>query len=180
MSKKKSIDESTTFSFSDSFDDFQEEKKVVESEVKKEKIPFKKTSIGKILFAIKVSKNENLLDDDIIKKDFDSYMVLQWLSMNTDNCELLTYIDSFYSKLTKEQLFKLLVNIIPPRGDTYDLYIKHKKEKNEHVENIAKFYEVGTIEARQYVDVMGMEWSESITAKYSNGITRSRKKGKKK
>jgi len=177
MAKKKS-DEVTYHSFADSFSDFKEEKKVQEVEEKKAKVSFNDSPMGKILHAIKVTKNENLLDDDDLKKEFNPYMVIQWLSMNMDNCELLTFIDSFYSKLNKEQLFKLLVAIIPARGKTFDPYISAKKKKDEHVEDIARFYEIGTMEARQYIDVMGLEWAESISAKYSNGISKG--KGKRK
>ena len=174
MSKNKSI--LPTYSFADSFKDFKKEKVVVEPKSKK---GFTDSSLGKILHAIKVSKNKDLLQDQEIKKDFNAFLIIKWLSMNEEYCELLNYVNGFFDKLDKESLFKLLVDLIP-KGKTFDKFIKPDNSVSDFVIDIATYYNVGYKEARTYIDVMGVEWAQTISDKYCNKMSNKKKRGKKK
>ena len=177
MAKKKK-EELPLFSFADSFDDYEEDRVVVEDEPKKKKAEFKDSPIGRILHAIKVTKDETLLDDESMRKAFEPFMILRWLSMSNDYCEIVNYVNQLHGPMDKEMVFKLLIELIP-KGKTFDPYIKAPKRcEDEDVINIATYYEISQREARTYVKMLGSEWAHDITSRISNSFDSSKKRTK--
>lgn len=166
-------------SFENSFDDFLDDPVVAEEvSIKKE---WKDTSIGKILNAIHVTKNENLLDDPVIEKDFNAFVVIRFISMTEEYCDLVNLVNRVHGPMDKKMVFKLLVNLIP-RGKVFSKYVKPSKiEDDGSIDNISKYYEISLREARLYFHIMGREWAEEISNKMSNNFEsiKKSKKGKK-
>lgn len=164
-SKKKAQEKDENF-FNEVFSDFVDDRPDEVQEVKSKPKSFAETPLGKILHAIKVTKNENLLDDESIEKDFNSYIVIKFLSMNEDNCDILEMIDEFQTVLSKKEFFKLLVNVIP-RGKTFDKFVNPKKATDDAlIEYIARYYQIGLREARLYFQTLGSEWAQGIKNKF--------------
>ena len=175
----KANSELPNISFEDCFDDYKEKKVVEEKVVKK---GFADSPIGKILHAIKVTKNDSLLDDEELRRAFNPFLILRWLSMNEDYCEIVNDVNQLYGPMDDEMVFKLLLELIP-KGKTFDKYLKAPNSiLDEDVINIATYFEISCREARTYVKVMGNEWARSISHKTSNSFATSRvkpKRGKK-
>jgi hypothetical protein len=71
-----------------------------------------KNYIFDIINDIKVHKKGNLLDESEYEKAFDKFIIMKFLSMNDDICEILNYVYDFHDILTKKQLYKLLIEIV--------------------------------------------------------------------
>jgi hypothetical protein len=126
----------------------------------------KKKNLFDIIDDIKVQKTGELLKDEEYKKLFNSYMILHILSMNEDYCEIVNMLNEYQGTLTKEMMYKMLVELIP-QGKTYDQYIKTSKEiDDEDVKFVSMYYEVGFKTARDYIKLCGKDWSRDIQKKF--------------
>jgi hypothetical protein len=81
-----------------------------------------------ILNDIKLYKKGNLLDSSEYEKSFDKFMIMRFLSMNDDICEVINYVNDFQDILSKKQLYKLLIELVPITK-SYDPYIKSNAEE---------------------------------------------------
>ena len=80
MPRKKQ--ELTQISFEDCFEDYVEDKKYDEEDDKpKKKVPWAESTLGQILDSIRFKKNEELLDDPELLRQFDSFRIIRHLSM---------------------------------------------------------------------------------------------------
>ena len=166
-------------SFESSFDDFNDDTIVPEPVVSKK--GWEDSSIAKILNAIYVTKNVNLLDDPVIEKEFNAFVILRFISMNEEYCELVNLVNRVHGPMDSKMVFKLLIKLIP-RGKVFSKYIKAAKiEDDISIINISKYYEISLREARQYFKIMGKDWADEISGKVSNNFERNKKskKGKK-
>ena len=74
------------------------------------------------------------------------------------------------SKVDKKMMYQMLVALIP-KGKTYDAYVKQDKVINdESVRFVSEYYEVGMKTAREYISIMGNEWSHGIKDKFGGKI----------
>lgn len=179
MAKKKK-EALKNFSFEHAFDDYVDDRVVIEDEPKKKK-SFQDSPLGRILDAIKVTKNRDLFDDQEVKKAFEPFITLKFLSMNEDYCELVNIVNQMHGPMDKEMVFNLLLELIP-KGKTYDKFLSTKREEaDQDVINISEYYEISQREARTYVTIMGEEWANEISSRISNEFTSRRKpkRGKK-
>ena len=166
-------------SFENSFDDFFSDP-VIEEEVSIKK-EWSDTSIGKILNAIHITKNENLLDDPVIEKDFNAFVIIRFISMTEEYCDLANLVNRIHGPMDKKMVFKLLLKLIP-KGKVFNKYIKPSKVDDDRcIINVATYYEISLRESRLYCQVMGREWSEEISNKICNNFesVKKSKKGKK-
>lgn len=122
-----------------------------------------------ILNDIKIHKKGNLLDNSEYERAFDKFMIMRFLSMNDDICEIINYVNDFQDILSKKQLYKLLVEIVPVTRE-YDAYIKSDKEEvQESATLVATYYECSIKEANEYIKLMGDTWIVVLKSKF--GIT---------
>lgn len=122
-----------------------------------------------IINDIKVFKKGDLLDAPEYEKAFDKFMVMRFLSMNDDLCEIVNYVNDFQDILTKKQLYKLLVEIVPITK-SYDPYVKSDSfEVSNDIKLVADYYKCSLKEAKEYADIMGVEWLGALKRKF--GIT---------
>lgn len=126
----------------------------------------KKKSLFDIIDDIKVHKTGVLLNDEEYMKIFNTYMIIHILSMNNDYCDFVNMINEYQGVLDKKMVYKLLIELIP-KGKTFDEYIKQDKIINdETVKYVAEYYEVGLKTSREYIKIMGSEWSNGIKSKF--------------
>jgi hypothetical protein len=129
-----------------------------------------KNYIFEILNDIKVHKKGNLLERSEYEKSFDKFVILRFLSMNDDNCEIVNYINEFYDVLSKKQLYALLIELIPITK-TYDAYIKHEKEiELEDPRLVSELYECSMKDAGEYIKIMGNDWFNDVKVKFGRTL----------
>lgn len=122
-----------------------------------------------ILNDIKIHKKGNLLDIPEYERAFDKFMIMRFLSMNDDICEIINYVNDFQDILSKKQLYKLLVEIVPVTR-SYDAYIKSDKEEiQESTTLVSTYYECSIKEANEYIKLMGEAWVVVLKSRF--GIT---------
>ncbi len=90
-------------------------------------------------------------------ENFNSYMVHRFISMNPYYVEVADYAQSMLPTMKKE-IYNFYREMIPKRK-VWLQYIKSKTKNinKDLVEDIAKYYEVGTADATSYITVMTKE-----------------------
>jgi len=122
-----------------------------------------------ILNDIKLYKKGNLLDSSEYEKSFDKFMIMRFLSMNDDICEVINYVNDFQDILSKKQLYKLLIELVPITK-SYDPYIKSNAEEiSEGAKKVAEYYQCSTKDANDYIKIMGVDWLDILKSKF--GLT---------
>jgi hypothetical protein len=130
----------------------------------------KKPNFFDIIKDIRRHKQGDLLNNKEYEDLFNSFMVLRTLSMKEADVLLCNEVNLFTSMLTKEQLYKLLVAIIP-RDSSFYPWIGNKKEDNQQeIEFISKYFECSEKEALEYVSILGTEWADQVKKKYGDLI----------
>lgn len=142
-------------------------KDVIFEEKKEELIesPKNKITLFDICKDITNFKTGKCLDTEEGKKAFVPYIILKVLSMNEEICPLLVHIEPYVQVLSKEQMYMLLINLIP-RDKRYHAYIKSKEEEIQHeIGIIQKYFECSKHEAHEYASIMGDEWAKNFITK---------------
>lgn len=133
---------------------------------KKEKKEHKNNFLFDILNDIKWNKTGTLLDNEDYEKAFNSFIILRMLAQNVDTCGWVNMVNEYQQTLSKKQLYKMLVVMIP-KEKTYDGFVKSISiEDDDNIKYVSKFYECSLKEAREYVIVMGKEWSQKIRNRF--------------
>jgi hypothetical protein len=94
--------------------------------------------------------------EDSDKKTWSNYMVLRFLSMNTDWVATVAELQPILQELPPKVMYLALIGIIP-KSRTFLKYMKPaSSEKYEKwiVELVSKYYEVSETEAEEYVDIL--------------------------
>jgi hypothetical protein len=88
---------------------------------------------------------------------FNSYMVHRFVSMHVYYVEIADYAQSMLPNM-KKQIYNFYKEMLPKKK-VWLQYVKSKTEtiNKDLVEDIAKYYEVGTADARSYIAVMTKE-----------------------
>ena len=88
------------------------------------------------------------------KKSFNHYMIFRFLSMDSEIISEISFLSKYFDKIPSENLYKLLIEIIPSKK--YTPYIKKTKSNytDELVEIISKYCEVGSRTSIQYLDTL--------------------------
>ena len=88
---------------------------------------------------------------------FNSYMVHRFVSMHVYYVEIADYAQSMLPNM-KKQIYNFYKEMLPKKK-VWLQYIKSKTENinKDLVEDIAKYYEVGTADALSYIAVMTKE-----------------------
>lgn len=132
----------------------------------KQKKEFKNNYLFDIINDIKWHKKGNLLDNEDYEKAFNNFIVMRMLSQNPEVCEMVNLVNEYQQILTKKQLYKLLIDLVPKmksfEGFTKSLNI----EDDENIKYVSKYYECSLKEAREYIVVMGKEWASGIRNRF--------------
>ena len=138
--------------------------------IKKQEKEKSKNYIFDIIKDIKVYKKSDLLNANEYEKAFDKFMVMRFLSMNDDICEIINYVNDIQDILSKKQLYKLLIEIVPVTK-SYDPYIKSDRaDVEDAVKQVAEYYQCSIKDASEYVNIMGVE-RKRISSRLSSEIT---------
>lgn len=144
---------------------------VKEKVVKEETyVQVKPLSIFDYITDICVTKKGNIYvtrDPNLSK--FDPFMVMRFLSLDKGNIVFTGIFNHFSSSLTKEELYKSLVVIIP-RGKKFLKYPKLVKSihKEEDVKLLKNYFKCSSYDAREYLNMglIGEDDIEAIKEKY--------------
>jgi len=109
---------------------------------------------------IKFHKKGNLLNEQT-KGKFDPFMILRFLSMNTDILWLVNIINHYQETMSKEQIYQFLVDIIPKHANRFK-YIKKSKQEIENSEFVQEYYQISPKEANDYIEILGQDWADQI------------------
>lgn len=133
---------------------------------KKEKKEHKNNFLFDIINDIKWHKTGTLLDNEDYEKAFNSFIVMRMLAQNADACGWVNMINEYQQVLSKKELYKFLIAIIP-KAKTYDGFTKSESiEDDETVKYVAMYHECSLKEAREYITVMGKEWAIEIKNRF--------------
>ncbi len=132
---------------------------------KKEK-EHKNNFLFDILNDIKWNKTGALLDNEEYEKAFNSFIVMRMLAQNAEACEWVNLINEYQQTLSKKQLYKLLIEMIP-KAKTYDGFVKSiSTEDDDNIKYVSMFYECSLKEAREYIAILGKEWAKEIRNRF--------------
>lgn len=92
---------------------------------------------------------------DVEKKSFNIYMILRLLSMDVNLIDNISFISKYISYIPPEQIYSLLIQIVPKRK-RYCKYIKSNiTSKNENVlQCIVDYYNISFSHAEEYYNLM--------------------------
>lgn len=145
-----------------------DEKKVVSDE--ETYVQEKPLSIFDYITDICVTKKGNIhVTRDPNLSKFDSFMILRFLSLDKGNIIFTSIFNHFSSGLSKEELYKSLVVIIP-RGKKFLKYPRLQKSihKEEDVKLLKNYFKCSSFDAREYMNMglIGQDDIEAIKKKY--------------
>jgi hypothetical protein len=122
---------------------------------------------------IRKYKNGNLLTENT-KHIWNSYMIVQGLSMKQDDVLLCNLVNKYIGVLTPSQMYQLLLHIVEKDFSFYP-WIKNKQtEKHKYIEDVVKYFECSETEAIEYIVMMGESWAKEISEK--TGFKKGRRK----
>jgi hypothetical protein len=125
----------------------------VEKEIVEEVSTQKPLSMFSYLEDINFSKKGNIhIDRDPSMKQFNTFMILRYLSLEKNFCSLINILDKFQANLSKEEMYKLLILLIP-RGRRFLQYPKTSKDEIDEgqVKLAAKYFEISFNEAKEFI-----------------------------
>lgn len=128
---------------------------IKEKEVKEETyVQEKPLSIFDYITDICVTKKGNIhVTRDPNLSKFDPFMVMRFLSLDKGNIVFTGIFNHFSASLTKEELYKSLVIIIP-RGKKFLKYPRKVKDdliNSEDMRYLQKYFKCGKWEATEYI-----------------------------
>jgi len=131
---------------------------------------------------IRMDKSPDYYDNltDVEKKGFNQYVILMGLSMDKSCIEEVSLLSKYLNIIPDRQFYKVCCDLIPTTKK-FSKWIKNTTDKanSELVEYIAKYFEVGITDAKNYCNRMIETGNEneivSILEKY--GLTEKEIKG---
>jgi len=120
-----------------------------------------KTHFFEFLNQISHKKNPEFFDDET-KKDWSTYMVLRYLSMDEMLLPMVNLVQQYAGILDNREMYDLLLEVIP-RKKRFFKYVKGINIGDEDsLIFVARAYSCSIKEARDYVSVMGSRWAGDI------------------
>lgn len=113
-------------------------------------------------------KSGELLNREDGKQAFVPFMIFKILSMDHSICEMLNTLQPYINVLSKEQLYNMLIVLIPKKNREKEFfpYIKNKEEEaGLDISLVAKYFQCSIQEAKEYSLIMGQEWTKLFTQK---------------
>lgn len=138
--------------------------------------PKKKLSFFDFINDIRKSKTTTMLDSEENHTAWNTFMVLQGLSMKDADIPICNFFNKYMGSMTKKQMYIALTHLIPKDTSFYKWVSAPRLEKNALAECISDYFECSQTEAIEYINIMGEEWASSIKSKYGGEVIK--KKGK--
>ena len=117
--------------------------------------------LWEIIDDIKIYKKGNLLDNPRYEKEFNPFIALRALAMDSDLTEIVNIINPILGNLTKKQLYTILLKIIPVTEKRVR-WIKNIKDDNKDIEAVMNYFDCNRREALMYVNMNDEKWLEEI------------------
>jgi hypothetical protein len=97
------------------------------------------------------------------QKQFNSFMIHKFLSMNPKYIQLVNYIQGLNVQPNKK-LYETYCFMIPKSKNTYSPYIKSniKKSSPEVAQHVAEYFKCSVNEAEEYISLTDEKWLENI------------------
>lgn len=130
----------------------------------------KSNKIWDIIDDILVVKSGTLLDEPLYEKEFNSFFIIRYLSMNSDLLPYCNYLNKLHDvrgqkSISKKQFYKLMIKLIPVCEQRFE-YIKSSAMEDPDIDNIMKYYECNRREAIMYLDIHGKKWVEDLSTEF--------------
>ncbi len=91
----------------------------------------KKLTIYDYLKDIYTTKSGTLCERDDFKSTFVPYIIIRFLSMRSDSVHVATIANQYQTTMNKEQMYKLLVKLVPYSKNSFVRYLKAPKQEEE-------------------------------------------------
>jgi hypothetical protein len=117
--------------------------------------------LWEILDDIKIYKKGNLLDNPRYEKEFNPFIALRALAMDSDLTEIVNVINPVMGNLSKKQMYSLLIKLIPVTEKRVR-WIKNVKDDNKDLEAVMKYFDCNRREALLYFNANDEKWLEEI------------------
>lgn len=141
----------------------------LEEEIKEQK---SKITIFDFVNDIRKTKKMDMLDKEENLPIWNSYMILQALSMKEGDVFLCNLLNKYSGILSKQQMYQALTYLIP-RDHNFHRWIKKTNVvPNENSESVSRYFECSLSEAEEYIKVMGLDWSEQIKNQFGGEVSR--------
>jgi hypothetical protein len=127
-----------------------EKPKAIEEDEPEEK---KKVTIFSYIQDITTGKKGNIhVKDDPSMKEFNSFMILKFLSLDDGYVPLMNILNETYDALSKEELYHSLIHLIP-RSRKFLQYPKAQKNdiNEEHVEVLKRYFKCSKEDALDFI-----------------------------
>lgn len=130
-----------------------------------------KINLFTFLKDITYHKNGDLLTDST-RSVFNKFMILRFISMDDDLIAISNILNKYQATLSKSQLYKLLLYLIPKQKRFLNYIGKNKSEKeNDKLINLLKdYYRISDTEAQQYADIMSDSEKKRFIYKFGGKI----------
>ncbi len=130
----------------------------------------KSTKVWDIVEDILVTKSGNLLDDATYEKDFNTFLIIRYLSMNPSLLPYCNYLNSLHDirgqkSISKKQFYKLMIKLIP-RVEGRFPYIKSAALENPDIDKIMEYFDCNRREAIMYRDIHGQKWCDEVAKEF--------------
>lgn len=138
-----------------------------EDEIMEEEITQKK-AVGLFEFIddIRKHKKGTMLDEEKNVSSWNTFMILQALSMKEDDVLFCNFLNQFQGTMSKQQMYQALVQLIP-KDNTFHKWIKSNgQEKSDYAEYVSKYFLCSEKEAIEYIQLQGEDWAKSIKSKF--------------
>ncbi len=117
--------------------------------------------LWEIIDDIKFYKKGNLLDDPRYEKEFNPFITIRALAMDSDLTEIVNLVNVFIGNITKKQLYNLLIKLIPKTNKKVQ-WIKNIKDDNKDLNLIMNYFDCNRREALLYLKLNDEKWLNEI------------------
>lgn len=130
-----------------------------------------KVTLFDFLNDICYGKRGDLLTDET-QSAFSEFMILRFLGMDDGLLPLVNFINQYQETLTKQQLYQLLIHLVPRRKR----YLKYrgksqKTETSELIERLAQTFQISQTKAQQYLNLIDGPTRQDFLESFGEVVT---------
>ena len=130
----------------------------------------KKVTLFEIVDDVRWGKTGKCLDTEAGKQAFVPFLVIKILSLDEDICQKLNVIQFYLNTLSKEQMYVMLLNLLPKKKCFNKGFGKKESELIDITPFIANYFQCSIKEAAEYRKIMGPEWTQLFIKKCGDFI----------
>jgi len=174
MAKKKQ--KKSKYKQQDIISAFRNKDAIFDLDEEDQETPKKSLGLFDFINDLRKDKTCKLLDSEENISSWNSYMILQTLSMKEADVPIVNFFNKYQGTMTKKQLYTALTYLIPEDKRFYKWIKGPNEEKNELTTYVSKYFECPQKEALDYINIMGQEWAESIKEKFGGLVSTKTKR----